>query len=65
MEMNLFWFIGLFLAGIYCVAQGIQDVRQKRYLWGALGILSAIPIWLAPIPSHAIKIDLPVSSPKN
>ena len=57
--------VPLLLAAIYCVARSIADIRARRYRWGVAGIISAIAIITAPIPTHAIKIDLPVAQPSQ
>jgi len=54
-----FWFvITLFGALIYSVASTIRDFRARRYVWAALGAVSAILLLGAPIKTHAIKLDL-------
>lgn len=51
----------LVLAGLYCLARGVMDLRAKRWLWGALGIASGVAVMLAPIPTQVqtISVDLP------
>jgi hypothetical protein len=56
--MNL-WTITLLVSGIYCLARGAADLRQRRFLWGALGIVSCALLWFTPIQAHAVKYDLP------
>ena len=62
--MMLFWTLAGALAALHCVARGVQDLRQKRYIWGALGIVSGAILLLTPIgaQTHTIKIDLPAST---
>jgi hypothetical protein len=48
----------LVLAGLYCLARGVMDLRAKRWIWGALGIVAGIGIMAAPIPTE-IQVQLP------
>ncbi|HEX8443870.1 MAG TPA: hypothetical protein VF631_09515 [Allosphingosinicella sp.] len=52
------WQIACSAAAIYCLARAIADIRNRRYIWGALGVASAAVLMLTPIPTHAAKIDL-------
>jgi hypothetical protein len=56
------WLLASGGAAIYCIARAVVDLRQRRYFWGALGIVSAAVLLLTPIKTHAVKIDLPVST---
>jgi hypothetical protein len=58
----MFWMAASVLAMLYCLVRGALDLRQKRYLWGVLGILSSIAVGTMPIQTHALKIDLPASN---
>ena len=51
--------IVLGLAALYALARGIVDIAQRRYAWGAVGILCAALLVLTPIATHAVKVDLP------
>jgi len=59
----LFWMIAWNLAAGYCVARAIQDLRARSYVWAALGILAAGAIFTIPIPTHAVKIEVPLTGP--
>ncbi len=48
----------LVLAGLYCLARGVMDLRAKRWVWGVLGIVAGIGIMVAPIPTE-IQVQLP------
>jgi uncharacterized membrane protein HdeD (DUF308 family) len=48
----------LVLAGLYCLARGVMDLRAKRWIWGALGIVAGIGIMAAPIPTE-VQVTLP------
>ena len=50
-------FVGLAVA-FYCIARGIADLRQRRFLWGAAGILCGLAIMTVPIEVRAVKYDL-------
>ncbi len=53
------WMIAMSAAVIYCIVRGVADLRQRHYVWGALGIASGALLLLVPEPTHAVKIDLP------
>lgn len=57
------WFsmAALGTVAIYCIAQAVRDLRAKRYVWAVAGLVSALVLVSIPIPSHAVKIDLPVT----
>lgn len=63
--MTMFWTVAIVLAGFYCLARGLFDLRQKRYLWGVLGLCCGAIILLTPIPTQVVKIDLPAPAPKH
>jgi hypothetical protein len=44
----------------YCIARGIADLRAKKYVWAALGIVVAGALLMTPIQTHAVKMDLPL-----
>jgi hypothetical protein len=54
--------IGLGVAAIYCIIRAAADLREKRYVWGGLGVASALALVLIPIPTHAIKVEIPTQS---
>jgi hypothetical protein len=59
--MNAWVLAGLAVA-LYCIARGVVDLRQRRFVWGALGIVSGLVLMTTPIQSHAVKYDLPVEA---
>ena len=56
-----FWMIALFFGAAYCIARAILDLRQRRYVWAAFGFLAAVAILTVPIPTHAVKMDIPLN----
>jgi hypothetical protein len=54
------------ITALYALVRGFMDLRQRRYVWGAAGLLCAIAcgtlFLLTPIPTHAVKVDLPQAS---
>jgi len=60
--MFLIWSFAALAAAVYCIARAFVDFRQRKYIWGVLGIASAATFMLAPIQTHAVKIDLPAAS---
>lgn len=53
--------IEITIPALYCLARGIIDLRARRYGWGLIGVFSAILLFLIPIPTNVIKVDLPVA----
>lgn len=51
--------IVLGLSALYALARGLTDLLQRRYLWGATRLLCGGLLLLAPIATHAVKLDLP------
>jgi hypothetical protein len=45
--------------GIFCIVRGVMDLRERRYMWGALGICAGLSLLLTPIQTNAVKFDLP------
>jgi predicted PurR-regulated permease PerM len=46
---------------LYCVVQALRDFRRKNYVWGAIGVALTLAILAIPVPTHAVKIDLPIA----
>ena len=44
--------------GIFCVIRGVADLRARRYVWGALGVLAGLVLLLTPFATEAVKFDL-------
>ncbi|HUD27466.1 MAG TPA: hypothetical protein VMQ93_01250 [Novosphingobium sp.] len=57
--MNWLWALALLLSGAYCIVRAIFDLRRKRYLWGAAGLVAAAIILSAPVPTASVVVDLP------
>ena len=55
-----FWFWASLVAAIYCSARGIIDLRARSYVWGTLGLVSALVILATPNSIHIVSIRLPV-----
>ncbi|WP_426256110.1 hypothetical protein [Sphingomonas sp. DC2300-3] len=50
--------IAITIPALYCLVRGIIDLRAHRYGWGLIGVFSAVLLFLIPIPTNAIKVDL-------
>ncbi|WP_336958333.1 hypothetical protein [Sphingobium aquiterrae] len=61
--MTMFWTTAIALAGFYCLVRGAQDLRQKRYVWGVLGLCCGAIILLTPVPGQTVNITLPAPTP--
>jgi hypothetical protein len=58
--MDMLWFmVGALTAAVHCLARSVVDLREKRYTWGALGLLSCVVFVTAPVQTHAVKLDIP------
>lgn len=53
------WLVAGPAAAVYCIARRSVDLRQRRFLWGALGLIAGLVLMTTPIESHAVKYDLP------
>jgi hypothetical protein len=58
-EAMLAFTIVAFAAAAYCFGRAVVDLREKRYVWGAIGIVAGAAILLTPIQTQAVKVDLP------
>ncbi|WP_293968523.1 hypothetical protein [Sphingomonas sp.] len=56
MELWTAVFLG---CGLFAIVRGVIDLRDRRYAWGGLGVIAGLGLLLTPIPTHAVKIDLP------
>jgi hypothetical protein len=55
-----FWQSWLFLlVAVYCGVQAVRDFRSRSYVMGAIGAACLLALVLSPLPSRAIKLDLP------
>lgn len=55
------WTFAALAAAIYCVMKAVIDLRARRYVWGALGLLSAAVFLLTPTQTHSVAVDLPAT----
>jgi len=51
----------LLFAAAYCLARAVVDARQRRWWWAITGLVAAIAIITLPLPTHAVKVTIPVS----
>ncbi len=56
------WWVVAVVGGgtVYCFVRGLKDLRERQFGWAALGLASAVGLLCVPIPTHAVKVDLPV-----
>ncbi len=57
------WLLIPLFVSVYCMIQTVRDLRRRNYLVAALGAVCVLLLWLVPIESNAIKLDLPVNEP--
>ena len=60
-DPSRFWMTALMAVILYCIAQGIRDLKAKQYGWAIAAAFAAIALASMPIQSHMVKIDLPVA----
>jgi hypothetical protein len=53
------WMWVVLAAGIFCLVRGVVDVRNRRWVWGVVGIVAGLALLLTPISTHTVKFDLP------
>jgi hypothetical protein len=56
--------VAVIVLTIFAFARAVADLRAGRKLWGGIGLAVAglgLVSALIPIPSHAIKIDIPAA----
>lgn len=58
--MSMLFWVAL-ATSAYCIARGVVDLRQKRYVWGLLGLLCGILLLASPI--ETVTITVPVTKP--
>ena len=54
-------FAALILVALFCLAVGIREVRRKDYIWAVTAFVVAGLVIIIPIPSHALKVELPIA----
>jgi hypothetical protein len=57
------WVLIPLFVGVYCLIQAVHDFRRRNYFLAMLGGVCVVLLWLVPIESNVIKLDLPVNEP--
>jgi hypothetical protein len=52
----------MLLAVAFCIVRAVFDFRARRYAWGALGLIAGLTLVVTPIPTQAVRFDLPVNT---
>ncbi len=57
----MIWWLATVLIGCFAIVRGVVDLREKRHVWGALGVVCGLLLVLnAPMPpSRSVVLDLP------
>jgi len=55
----MIFLIGLSLVALFCLAVGIRALRRREYIWAALAFGCVAILILTPIPTKAVKFDIP------
>ena len=53
------WTLIALAAPAYCLVRRIVGLRQRNYVWGALGLLSAAALLFTPVQTHAVRMEFP------
>jgi hypothetical protein len=56
----LMWTIVALLTAAYCIVRAILDIRQRQYVWAAVGFILSAAILFMPVQTHAVKVELPL-----
>lgn len=63
--MRMLWPTIILICAAFCIVRGVIDIRDRRFVLGALGIVAGIALLVMPIRTHAVKVDLlPVEKPE-
>ncbi len=60
LTIDWIWPVTVLAAGLYCLIRGVLDLRQRRYVWGVLGLVLGGILLSMPIETHAVLVDLPL-----
>lgn len=52
-------FVLTLVTALFCIARSIADIRQRRFVWGVVGLLVGIALASSLIVSTSVKVDLP------
>jgi hypothetical protein len=50
------------ICGIFSIARGIADLRQRRFVWGGLSVFAGLLLLLTPVPTQTVNFDLPIGN---
>jgi hypothetical protein len=56
--INAIWPALILVSGLFCIVRGVVDLKQRRYVWGGLGLAIGCAILAWPIQTHAVKLEL-------
>jgi hypothetical protein len=57
------WTIVSLAAALFCAVEAVLEFRRKHYVLAALAAALAAALLLTPVPTHAVKLDLPPDGP--
>lgn len=58
----LLWNVAAVLAAIFCIFRATEDFRRRKYVWGTLGLISALVFLLAPVQHAPVSVTIPIAS---
>ena len=53
------WYIAAAATALFCTIRAVVDLRQRRYAWGAVGLLLGLAVVLTPLPTQSIRVEIP------
>ena len=59
------WVLVGLVAGLFNVVRGVDDLRKRRFVWGGVSLLLGAALLFAPIPTQAVKVEIPPASAAN
>lgn len=54
----MLWLISITLS-LFCLLLGVINWKRRRRLWGGVLIVVGLLVFVAPLPTMRIKVDLP------
>ncbi len=60
--MSFLWIVAIAACGIFIAVRALFDLRAKRYGWGVAGLVAAVVILMAPVPTQTVMVN-PVAAP--
>ena len=53
--------LALGVGALFCIVRAGFDFAARRIWWSVAGLIVALAFVTVPVPTHAVKVDLPVA----